>query len=328
MSDLTVSAIFDAVGYNPAHFDSIFKESELNAYDNIQELFERTCKKGHFEVAKYIYENTADIELESDLFNICCDKGFLNIAQWLYSIKSDIYDKSDTYPFAFSCSNGHLDVAKWLYSIHPDIDIFDDEYDTVHFVIECEQIAIFDWLFSIKRNDIIESRKDICTLAARIGKTAILQHFYSVYPDITKIFRKIFIEACNRGKINVILWIYSIQPHFDISKYQTAAFNYVCENKYMDIVEWFHTRNPAKFQYIQNMDGTVTPNIQIVIEGSKEVDEIQTCSICLYSVSTIVTNCNHKYCMSCITEWCKKNTSCPYCRNDVQEKNLFYIKSE
>ena len=44
------------------------------------------------------------------------------------------------------------------------------------------------------------------------------------------------------------------------------------------------------------------------------------CAICLNNVTNdiFISKCNHKFHNNCIKEWCKKNNSCPYCR----EKNI------
>ena len=46
---------------------------------------------------------------------------------------------------------------------------------------------------------------------------------------------------------------------------------------------------------------------------------IMECSICLEPfVDECVTNCNHKYCMSCLKLWFdKKHISCPMCRENI-----------
>ena len=45
-----------------------------------------------------------------------------------------------------------------------------------------------------------------------------------------------------------------------------------------------------------------------------------TCAICLNNITNdiFISKCNHKFHNNCIKEWCKKNNSCPSCR----EKNI------
>lgn len=45
-----------------------------------------------------------------------------------------------------------------------------------------------------------------------------------------------------------------------------------------------------------------------------------TCAICLNNIinDIFISKCNHKFHNNCIKEWCKKNNSCPSCR----EKNI------
>jgi hypothetical protein len=45
----------------------------------------------------------------------------------------------------------------------------------------------------------------------------------------------------------------------------------------------------------------------------------ETCPVCLESIIRLTTlsNCEHKFCRVCITEWCKNSSSCPLCRAEV-----------
>lgn len=45
----------------------------------------------------------------------------------------------------------------------------------------------------------------------------------------------------------------------------------------------------------------------------------EACPVCLESIIRLTTlsNCEHKFCRACITEWCKNSSSCPLCRAEV-----------
>lgn len=47
------------------------------------------------------------------------------------------------------------------------------------------------------------------------------------------------------------------------------------------------------------------------------------CSICLETIgekNNCVTECGHKYHMSCLMKWTMKNNSCPACRNKINKE--------
>ena len=52
--------------------------------------------------------------------------------------------------------------------------------------------------------------------------------------------------------------------------------------------------------------------------GTKEVAELEICPICCETRSDIITECNHCYCKSCISNWLNTNhSSCPTCRSNI-----------
>ncbi len=61
---------------------------------------------------------------------------------------------------------------------------------------------------------------------------------------------------------------------------------------------------------------------------TKEIETVEDCSICLESTSSIITDCKHQYCTSCIQTWLRINRSCPCCRKNLCNTNLFLIKNE
>lgn len=77
----------------------------------------------------------------------------------------------------------------------------------------------------------------------------------------------------------------------------------------------------------------------IHIEENEEEHELFTCSICLGNNIDIqnqcITNCNHKFCLECITTWFNQlTTSCPYCRalisyydNNGNRNNIISIQN-
>ena len=70
-------------------------------------------------------------------------------------------------------------------------------------------------------------------------------------------------------------------------------------------------------------------NIDAEVKEPLYIDkqEIDTCSICKEQQCNIQTYCNHTFCESCLTNWIKKNKTCPYCRSLLENKEYYIISS-
>ena len=62
------------------------------------------------------------------------------------------------------------------------------------------------------------------------------------------------------------------------------------------------------------------------------MNDISDCPICLNTlqrdlsnnyINVAITSCSHIFCLSCIVEHSKRNVSCPLCRNEILDPNLF-----
>ncbi|GFS30805.1 hypothetical protein TNIN_498261 [Trichonephila inaurata madagascariensis] len=47
----------------------------------------------------------------------------------------------------------------------------------------------------------------------------------------------------------------------------------------------------------------------------------ETCSICLEEKPTKSLDCGHVFHLECIRKWLAVNAHCPYCRQEIREKN-------
>jgi hypothetical protein len=61
-----------------------------------------------------------------------------------------------------------------------------------------------------------------------------------------------------------------------------------------------------------------------------DAENVAICSICFEEIKDeYVTECNHKFCVKCITEWFKIKHTCPYCNkrfsNEVDFDDFLYI---
>ncbi len=89
-------------------------------------------------------------------------------------------------------------------------------------------------------------------------------------------------------------------------------------------------KNPNKYHYVVNEDGSITTNIEYIlnVSNTKSVKDVNSCNICLEEESSIVTICDHQYCKNCIQKWLNVKEKCPYCRQKLLFNNFFYIKKK
>jgi hypothetical protein len=67
------------------------------------------------------------------------------------------------------------------------------------------------------------------------------------------------------------------------------------------------------------------------------MNDISDCPICLNTlqrdlsnnyINVAITSCSHIFCLACIVEHSKINVSCPLCRNEFLDPNIFGIQNE
>lgn len=57
----------------------------------------------------------------------------------------------------------------------------------------------------------------------------------------------------------------------------------------------------------------------LIHNSKKEKEEEEECSICMEKKIEINLKCGHCFCEQCITNWMKKDTTCPMCRETCEE---------
>ena len=67
------------------------------------------------------------------------------------------------------------------------------------------------------------------------------------------------------------------------------------------------------------------------------MNDISDCPICLNTlqrdlsnnyINVAITSCGHIFCLACIVQHSKRNVSCPLCRNEILDPNMFGIQNE
>ena len=79
----------------------------------------------------------------------------------------------------------------------------------------------------------------------------------------------------------------------------------------------FVSSNYATSLYKQDIAKTINFNRKFKIYVDTILDNTpvrDTCGICMEDITISSTECDHKFCKGCMTEWLKRSTSCPQCR--------------
>ena len=148
---------------------------------------------------------------------------------------------------------------------------------------------------------------------------------------------ELFIYLCEKGYLDVILYLLQSKPDIDIYAHNDRAFRMACIKNQINIALWFVDINPKKYTVIVN-NGTITYStityFSVVKELNKHKDilyidmqKIETCLICKDHLCDIQTSCNHTFCETCLTTWLKRYQNiCPFCRNSLEEQSFHIIQ--
>ena len=218
-------------------------------------------------------------------FNEACDNGNLEIVTYIYN-KQNQYQIIINYEelFVNACKNNKINIAEWLLSIN-------DNLNNTHFL---EYIFI---MFSFHPN------------------VYIVEWLLKIDPNININIHNnlVFKNACINGNIDIIKLLFKINNNIDISCIKN--FVYLNENiiKCTETLQWITFNNPKYAVYCK--DGIIICKIKMAT-GIKNINNIENCIICLDKNCNIITNCDHQYCLECISIWYNKDKSCPICRKN------------
>jgi len=81
--------------------------------------------------------------------------------------------------------------------------------------------------------------------------------------------------------------------------------------------------NMDNYETLTNLVNQVG-NVNVGVDDINKYTEIKSekmkCPICSQDTEFIrETSCKHKFCMSCINEWCKEHKNCPICMQELQK---------
>tara|TARA_B110000093_G_C12967201_1_gene410272 strand:+ start:1705 stop:3234 length:1530 start_codon:yes stop_codon:yes gene_type:complete len=149
----------------------------------------------------------------------------------------------------------------------------------------------------------------------------------------TSALTELFENACENGECIIAQWIYKNSPDINIDEIFENVFNEVCSSDEIEMALWIVSIYPNKYHvYIQHGE-IIGYFIRRELNLTREINrnlikkDIELCFICEEVDSTIYTDCEHFYCLPCITKWLGyyANDTCPYCRTVLSSLNLSHI---
>ena len=191
--------------------------------------------------------------------------------------------------FIFSCRYGHLELAKWFLTIKPTIDI--SARNEYVFIRTCRNghLDVAKWLLAIKPTINISAEDEYA-----------------------------FRTSCANGRLEICKWLLSVKPTINISVDNESAFIWSCCNGHLELAKWLYSinNNPDKYTLTIDNNKIIYWNIKRIypFQQLPEGKTIEDCPICYDQQSTLVTNCGHMFCESCIDKY--KKSMCPICRHN------------
>ena len=311
-----------------------------------------SCKSGNLDILKFILKCYPNIDISvnnNEAFIHALKNGDLKVLKFLLNLyqrrfktsphKGDIFQtvtgnsvKSNIdlsfineSTFIYFCAHGNLKIAKLLLKLNKFIDI--SAYNNKAFNYACcnGNLEVAKWLFEISQTiDIFENNEEAFIDACRNGHLKIAKWLFEINPTIDiSSFNKLFINACRNGHLEIAKWLFEMKPTIDISANDNDAFISACENKHFEVAKWFTSINSLYYVKIENnniISYRIKQPLSINNEITKKLKDINDniCPICKQEDVTIQTECEHNYCLECITEWVQRvNKNCPYCRKEI-----------
>ena len=231
---------------------------------------------------------------------LCKTGNIDSLKQLLDAEKSiDISARKD-YAFRTACENGHLDVCKFLLQMKPTIDISIGNDYAFRNACFGGHLEVAKWIRQISQ---------IKELFIPISA-----YYYS------------FTWSCLNGHLDVCKWLLQENPHIDISADNNYIFKNTCKNRRLEVAKWLQSLYPEKYQITLEIP-TITYKIIKTLDKSTEIlyldlDALNNCPVCDETKIQVATKCHHMYCEQCLSIWLENNTSCPYCRANL-ENTLF-----
>lgn len=329
------------------------KELETIHYN----IFYTVCYNGYLDMAKFLIDYQYNNNLENsnlitkiyDYNNViiaAAKKGFLDILIYLIEL-SNKFNK-DYYRISLkeniirnSLINNHIHIAQWIIDNwgieeYPTylIQIFKDciAKNVVESIIFMSQHAIQQCSY-IYNNALKQTAKMMFHNHHINLDLPILQHLYTTFMTVRDIEQNdhtlikhiigwidnyiTLIEPISLENIKLkLIWFVSLSDKYTITFYENNLYppkiTILCP-----IVQAIRDNNILEACKLLNL------NIITNTEDNKPSE--YDCTICLDKKNhSIITTCNHQFCLNCIYEWLviNRNSKCPYCRSTISIETL------
>jgi hypothetical protein len=217
--------------------------------------------------------------------------------------------------------------------------IYEDSCFTLLELFNNKNIDIFDGIFYLIDDENIEfdlsdenSRIQFC---CNEGYTFLLKKYLDYLINISYEinYEKAFIEAIKNHRIEAIKVLLQFNQNLitdNILYYIDTISSYTIRNN-IHFFGFLIQRFPQigdviildEYNYTNNLldyDKIINNLESIFIDKNNIID----CPICYENNSTLITECNHQYCISCIKKWWITQKAiihiCPYCKSSIEPK--------
>lgn len=131
------------------------------------------------------------------------------------------YDRNNL--LLFACKEGYLPIVKWLYLVFDYNSIIEKQK-------EKNLSTVKKWLYSISEKQSTSYVKNI-----NIRCSIHITNEYIRKPD------KLFLEACNKGHLDVAMWLYLKHTEKININTKYDALDSCCRQRHFTVIEWLNT---------------------------------------------------------------------------------------
>jgi len=318
------------------------------------EILNNAILDNHLEIVQYILNNklnTYQYQFDYNIFCTICCRGFLDMAKLLidYYVNAIATTNSIVNGIVNGIVNfndiilevakkGHLEIIKYLFELN---EKYSKDYYRINHI---ENIIIT----SLQNNHptIAEWALNTLTPSPPLSTT------------LDRMVKSIFQECIITNSLNATRFIEEDDCKFiktvsiDLKKYKNIISRIDTKLATKEKLEWLSTlSNKYEIVFNTNNDARITILTPVILairngyilEACKllnftpqtdfQLQEYSNmeweCNICLDTkLHSIITSCNHQFCLVCIYEWLvvNGNRQCPYCRDNViLEECKYYI---
>ena len=260
------SAFVSACCFNKLEI-ALWLLEEYPAYDssiNNNEALQYAIMNNQLEISDWLKETNTLVKIDDialKTFIGCCRQGHMKAIKYVrnecarYNISLEpsdgIISPLRFTAFKCACSNGHVDIAQWLYTLHPKV--AHDHPSVIYYTIisssEEGHIEILKWLLMIAtpHNNLYEVMYRAFNSACRKGHLHCAKYLYEQYnrsniPSKLPTTECIISSCSNNENLQLIKWLYEVNPHVNLSQNNFFLFSSSCKNKTDEIPKWLYSK--------------------------------------------------------------------------------------